>query len=262
MGFVIKGLPRPAAGRLVGKGRMTLRTTDTKPCTCPDCGYPFEAATSLDGKVPSAGSVSICWGCGAVNIFAEDCTVRRPTTKEMIDLQRSSTWQTIEQLQRAILTRLSARSGTEGSPPVRGSNPPRNAPAVDQRGSSRSLSRHGGALVAIRGCGLLPLKGRNKLKEYTLWMDDLVTKDGRLELKTVTMERFQSTVRILSNQMFVRWYACLNFPQKPQLLGFQTKPTIPLTSRLAKELFEQGYGYRGETGMWVAERADEGPPAE
>ncbi len=43
----------------------------------------------------------------------------------------------------------------------------------------------------------------------------------RVKANGMTMERFQATVLRLGNQMFVRHYHWLNYPNEPQILGIE-----------------------------------------
>ena len=46
---------------------------DTKKTECPACGYLADAAYSVNGKTgPKPKDVSVCAGCGAINVFDKD----------------------------------------------------------------------------------------------------------------------------------------------------------------------------------------------
>jgi hypothetical protein len=101
----------------------------------------------------------------------------------------------------------------------------------------------------------------------------------------VTIDRFQAIVLRLGNQMFVRHYLWLNYPQDPQLMGIDFMASIPTnrrkpkpiscdcgrcekckhrnymrgqrpTSRLETELLEAGFSFSESHGMWTIERTD------
>ena len=67
-----------------------MNATATPRSPCPDCGAGLDRATETrPGAVPRPGDVSICMHCNAVNVFAEDLTVRRPTAAEAAGLRQS-----------------------------------------------------------------------------------------------------------------------------------------------------------------------------
>ncbi len=75
----------------------------------------------------------------------------------------------------------------------------------------------------------------------------------------MTIDRFRSIVLKLGNQMFVRHYLWLNYPNPTQLFGFQIMDPATLTlcratGRLAEELEREGMRFEAERGMWVVER--------
>jgi hypothetical protein len=58
-------------------------TTDVPSAKCVRCGYTMDQATSAyEERKPDAGSVSICYSCGLIRIFADDLTLRDPTPEE------------------------------------------------------------------------------------------------------------------------------------------------------------------------------------
>lgn len=66
---------------------------------CPACKHPMDAATSTDRPAkPKPDDVSVCFECGQVLLFNEDLTSRIPSQKEMIELQRSHLWPTLERI--------------------------------------------------------------------------------------------------------------------------------------------------------------------
>lgn len=97
----------------------------------------------------------------------------------------------------------------------------------------------------------------------------------------MTLERFQSIVLKLGNQMYVRHYLWLNYPNDPQLLGIEMIGQSPNgtkrksscecgacrkctdrryvaskrpKTRLAIELEEAGFSFDRDRGMWIVER--------
>lgn len=76
----------------------TFETFETDPGKCPVCGYRPNRATFSHGfpipgpaAKPEAGDVSLCWNCGAVNIFTDDRgNLRRPTISERKEMARDS----------------------------------------------------------------------------------------------------------------------------------------------------------------------------
>lgn len=76
--------------------------------------------------------------------------------------------------------------------------------------------------------------------------------------KRLTMQRFQAVAMRIANQMFVRVYYALNWPQKPQVLGIWTKPPIS-SPVLSKELLDLGFEYKALDQIWVIEREEEVP---
>lgn len=65
---------------------MSERTTKIRDCRCPKCGHEFTDATSLEGHQPEPGDFSVCIGCATLLCFAEDMSMRRPTTAELATL--------------------------------------------------------------------------------------------------------------------------------------------------------------------------------
>ena len=78
----------------------------------------------------------------------------------------------------------------------------------------------------------------------------------------MTIDRFQSIVRILSNQVFVRWYCCVNYGfEPPQVLGIQFPEGyhgFTVSKELRKTLTESGFHLDDRwPGIWVVERTEE-----
>ena len=97
----------------------------------------------------------------------------------------------------------------------------------------------------------------------------------------MTLERFQAVVLRLGNQMFVRHYLWLNYPNDPQLMGIELIGQAPNgkkrpascdcgrcrkcqhreymrgyrpTGRLATELAEMGFEFNEKLGIWTVAR--------
>lgn len=79
-------------------------TTDfsDRPNECRECGRKNNAVTSVEpGQiVPEPGSVSVCFGCGAITLFDENLKLRPPTAEELDALRRASAWPMIERASR------------------------------------------------------------------------------------------------------------------------------------------------------------------
>lgn len=68
---------------------MSERKSVEIPATkCRSCGYDLEMVTGVNAGVPDAGSVSICFGCGALSIFNANLTMREPTMKEQAQIEQ------------------------------------------------------------------------------------------------------------------------------------------------------------------------------
>lgn len=80
-----------------------MKTTETPTALCPACGHKIDRASSMDDATPSAGDISICIRCAAVNLFAGDLTLRRPTADELDALKRSESWPDIQRHVHALL---------------------------------------------------------------------------------------------------------------------------------------------------------------
>lgn len=69
---------------------MKHKTTHTTQNPCPTCGKPIDAATpamQADARLaPSPGDIGICFDCGAAHIFADDLTLRAPTSGEAAEI--------------------------------------------------------------------------------------------------------------------------------------------------------------------------------
>lgn len=79
----------------------------------------------------------------------------------------------------------------------------------------------------------------------------------------MTMKRFQATVLKLANQMMVRTYLALNYPQEPQWMAFETDPVIsphnPDHERLCGELYDTGFRqqFYAMRDVWIVDRTPE-----
>jgi hypothetical protein len=49
-----------------------VRTTRTKPTSCPSCGWPVKLSTSLHGERPKPGDLAICEQCFAVCQYGDE----------------------------------------------------------------------------------------------------------------------------------------------------------------------------------------------
>ena len=85
MGRVLGG-----TGDLQPADQANIMTTTDMTTICPFCGMEHECATAaLDRPVsPDDGDATLCFRCGAVSIFAEECEggLRKPTKKEQREL--------------------------------------------------------------------------------------------------------------------------------------------------------------------------------
>lgn len=75
----------------------------------------------------------------------------------------------------------------------------------------------------------------------------------------MTIEQLQWIVIKLSNQEMVRWYAWLNYPNDPQLMGIELLRRT--SDMLAIELSSKGFVLNDTTGIWTIVRTPEPPPA-
>lgn len=58
---------------------------------CPSCGAKVNRAGDILGEgSPEPGEVVVCLECSALNVFAEDLSLRRPTDEELVDIAGSS----------------------------------------------------------------------------------------------------------------------------------------------------------------------------
>ena len=78
-----------------------MNESRTPPSYCPVCRHLIDAATCVTDTTlqPTPGHPSICVYCGEIMVFADDLSLRSPTSEELSDLRRSPVWPT---MQRAI----------------------------------------------------------------------------------------------------------------------------------------------------------------
>lgn len=69
----------------------------------------------------------------------------------------------------------------------------------------------------------------------------------------MTIERFQSTVLRVGNQLFTRHFLWLNYPHDPQLMGLAYKSEVD-ERRLDAELVALGFHWHAGFQAWVIER--------
>ena len=80
----------------------------------------------------------------------------------------------------------------------------------------------------------------------------------------VTLQRFQAIILKLGNQVFIRHYLWLNYPNPYQLMGIQLLDPATLTllkpsGLLSKELLQEGFRFEEPRGMWLVNRRNEPP---
>lgn len=78
---------------------------------------------------------------------------------------------------------------------------------------------------------------------------------------SMTMERFQGIVLRLSNQMLLRWYAWLNYPNDPQIFGLQCHSISEASGfgkQLRAELERLGFVWNQAHELWTIERTEGG----
>jgi hypothetical protein len=70
---------------------------------CPYCGNVVDGATAINHyDKPTPGNPSVCIWCIEVCVLDDQLRLRRPTVQELIDLQTSTVWPTIEEVRKAI----------------------------------------------------------------------------------------------------------------------------------------------------------------
>jgi hypothetical protein len=101
------------------------------------------------------------------------------------------------------------------------------------------------------------------ISEETIPMSKQFTTITDAAKPEISMDDFQSLVWQLSNQLFVRHYRWLNYPQKPQLFALQFADDIANTS-LEAELKSLGFAWDPIQRIWAIlrkESADTDRPA-
>jgi len=81
-----------------------LTVTHHKESNCPACGHPINAAGTIDSNdtyVAEPGDITVCFGCACVLVYADDMSVRMPTTKEITEMPPEQLAE-LEDLQRKI----------------------------------------------------------------------------------------------------------------------------------------------------------------
>lgn len=79
--------------------------SEVPPSPCPYCGAVHDLASGLDNREkPDSNSVSVCLKCAGISLFTDELTLREPTARELIDLQRSIAWAQIERAVRIVRT--------------------------------------------------------------------------------------------------------------------------------------------------------------
>lgn len=84
--------------------KVIIKSTRTnKLAKCRMCGYPHEAATSLEGKKPTEGNLSICYGCNEVGKFDKDLNVLPLTFDDKQEIMKDpQLWQEIRSIQNVL----------------------------------------------------------------------------------------------------------------------------------------------------------------
>ena len=78
----------------------------------------------------------------------------------------------------------------------------------------------------------------------------------------MTLQRFQGIVLKLGNQMFVRHYLCINYPNDPQSMGIellrpaQSEYGLECSARLTVELTELGFAFNESLSIWTIDRSE------
>lgn len=72
----------------------------------------------------------------------------------------------------------------------------------------------------------------------------------------MTIERFQALVLKLSNQMFVRCYYWLNYPQDRQIFGLQFPAAQEFGPTLEAELRGLGFESNRQDAIWTIARKE------
>lgn len=89
-----------------------MKTSETKPCSCPACGYRIDRATGIRGSFsPKQGDFSICFKCAELLVFNQDLTIRLATEAEINDLagKQPKDWALIQKARGIITKKLNAQ---------------------------------------------------------------------------------------------------------------------------------------------------------
>ncbi len=63
----------------------TMKIVNVPRSACPYCGkFGGSAAGDAENPEPSPGDIVLCLRCGEILVFADDLTVRSPTTEELL----------------------------------------------------------------------------------------------------------------------------------------------------------------------------------
>jgi hypothetical protein len=78
----------------------TITTYELNNRACPTCGAEMTRASFINAPQPIPGDAGLCFECGALHVFGEGLTVRRPTAEEVRQLQveQPELWAKIERL--------------------------------------------------------------------------------------------------------------------------------------------------------------------
>ena len=77
----------------------------------------------------------------------------------------------------------------------------------------------------------------------------------------MTIKELHGIVRILANQMFVRYYVLLNYPNFPERMGIEFMTNDGKRGwrggdRLAAEMDKRGFRFNKSLGVWEIERTE------
>lgn len=69
---------------------------------CVGCGELLDGATGVGANRPRPGSVSVCLYCGHISVFANDLSLREPTSEEMHEIAGNETILAIQRARRMM----------------------------------------------------------------------------------------------------------------------------------------------------------------
>lgn len=73
---------------------------------CPQCRYKMDRASDFTGEgPPKPGDFSMCFNCGALNLFDEGLKLREPDPMELLHIELSKDWPKVQKGQRIIRER-------------------------------------------------------------------------------------------------------------------------------------------------------------